>query len=303
MKSKLHGRVFTEDPRADLSLPCARQNLEVRRREVYQIINEAPFQKYVVFVAAAGFITDAYDIFAVNTVLPMVSFVYWDSEFMPKGTYTAMLCATLIGSMIGQVVFGLLGDFFGRKRMYGLLLVIILWATLVRFLDSDLAPFDYILGLETCPSSVFSVDMFQWLNIHSRIGSTDWDIVIQGLAASADGSHRSMSMGAWMFIWRFLMGIGIGGDYPLSATITSEFAPQKHRSSMLATLFFMQPLGQFLATIVALIVTYLFRHQMQNPQHCTTDECYRAVDRTWRIIVGIGGRFGRYHTTVLHAYG
>ena len=109
-------------------------------------------------------------------------------------------------------------------------------------------------------------------------------------------------MGAWMFIWRFLMGIGIGGDYPLSATITSEFAPQKHRSSMLATLFFMQPLGQFLATIVALIVTYPFRHQMQNPQHCTTDECYRAVDRTWRIIVGIGDRFERSHTTVLHAY-
>ena len=127
------------------------------------------------FVAAAGFITDAYDIFAVNTVLPMVSFVYWDSEFMPKGTYTAMLCATLIGSMIGQVVFGLLGDFFGRKRMYGLLLVIILWATLVRFfsLTSDLAPFDYILSLETCPSSVSSVDMFQWLNTHSRIDSTD----------------------------------------------------------------------------------------------------------------------------------
>ena len=190
------------------------------------------------FIVAAGFITDAYDIFAVNTVFSMLSFVYWDSEFMLKGTYTAMLFATLIGSMIGQAVFGLLGDFFGRKRMYGLMLVIILWATLVRFLDSDLAPFDYILGLETCPSSVFSVDMFQWLNIHSRIGSTDWDIVIQGLAASADGSHRSISMGVWMFILRFLMRISIGRDYPLSATITSEFAPQKHCSLMLATLFF-----------------------------------------------------------------
>lgn len=207
------------------------------------------------FVAAAGFITDAYDIFAVNTVLPMVSLVYWDSEFMPKGTYTAMLCATLAGSMIGQVIFGVLGDLFGRKKMYGLLLVIVLWATL-------------------------------------------------GLAASADGSYQSMSVAAWMFIWRFLMGIGIGGDYPLSAAITSEFAPQKHRSSMLATLFFMQPLGQFVATLVALVVTYLFRHQMKSVQKCQTldVECYRAVDRTWRIIVGIGGNFLRLRTEMFHAY-
>ena len=216
------------------------QDLRVRRRRVYEIIDRAPFQKWVVFVAAAGFITDAYDIFAVNTVLPMVSLVYWDTEFMPDGTYTAMLCATLVGSMIGQILFGVLGDLFGRKKMYGWLLGIILWAT--------------------------------------------W-----GLAACADGSHRSMSIAAWLFVWRFSMGIGIGGDYPLSAVITSEFAPRKHRSAMLATLFFMQPLGQFITTIFTFVVTYWFRDHMGDTGHCTADDCYRAVDRTWRWVVGIGG--------------
>ena len=172
---------------------------------------------------------------------------------MPKGTYTAMLCATLVGSMIGQIFFGVLGDLFGRKKMYGWLLVVILWAT--------------------------------------------W-----GLAACADGSHGSMSIAAWLFIWRFFMGIGIGGDYPLSAVITSEFAPKKHRSAMLATLFFMQPLGQFITTIVTLVVTYWFRSHMQdentardNQDKLTgsckkeNDDCYRAVDRVWRLVVGIGG--------------
>lgn len=217
-----------------------RQDPDVRRRRVYEIIDRAPFQKWVVFVAAAGFITDAYDIFAVNTVLPMVSLVYWDTEFMPKGTYTAMLCATLVGSMIGQILFGVLGDLFGRKKMYGWLLVIILWAT--------------------------------------------W-----GLAACADGSHGSMSIAAWLFIWRFFMGVGIGGDYPLSAVITSEFAPRKHRSAMLAMLFFMQPLGQFITTIFTLFVTYWFRDHMQDIKQCKSDDCYRAVDRAWRLVVGIGG--------------
>lgn len=86
-------------------------------------------------MAGAGFLTDAYDIFAVNTVLPMVTIVYWDNDpqtppRIDSGTYTLLVCATLAGSIIGQVLFGVLGDLFGRKRMYGLLLLIIMWATL-----------------------------------------------------------------------------------------------------------------------------------------------------------------------------
>ena len=32
---------------------------------------------------------------------------------------------------------------------------------------------------------------------------------------------------AILAFWRFCLGIGIGGDYPLSATITSEYASSK----------------------------------------------------------------------------
>lgn len=40
------------------------------------------------------------------------------------------------------------------------------------------------------------------------------------------------------------MGIGIGGDYPLSAIITSEFAPVHIRGRMVAAVFATQGLGQ-----------------------------------------------------------
>ena len=72
----------------------------------------------------------------------MISFVYWggwdeQGAGIPRNISTALLCATLAGSAIGQVTFGVLGDLFGRKKMYGLLLLIILWATLGLAVAAD----------------------------------------------------------------------------------------------------------------------------------------------------------------------
>jgi PHS family inorganic phosphate transporter-like MFS transporter len=40
------------------------------------------------------------------------------------------------------------------------------------------------------------------------------------------------------------MGIGIGGDYPLSAVITSEFAATRIRGRMMVATFWSQGWGQ-----------------------------------------------------------
>jgi MFS family permease len=45
-------------------------------------------------------------------------------------------------------------------------------------------------------------------------------------------------------MWRFLLGIGIGGDYPLSAVITSEYTPRHLRGAMMASVFAMQVGGR-----------------------------------------------------------
>jgi len=48
-------------------------------------------------------------------------------------------------------------------------------------------------------------------------------------------------------MWRFIMGVGIGGDYPLSACITSEFAATRIRGRMMVATFWSQGWGQFAA--------------------------------------------------------
>ena len=41
----------------------------------------------------------------------------------------------------------------------------------------------------------------------------------------------------WLFFWRMLMGIGIGGDYPISASIMAERAHLKRRGQLLGWIF------------------------------------------------------------------
>ncbi|KAF2181552.1 MFS general substrate transporter [Zopfia rhizophila CBS 207.26] len=219
-----------------------------RRKWALQTIDSAPFQTWVVIVAGIGFLTDAYDIFALNVVTPMLGYVYWpnnvDSDSVPEvpqGYATGMLCATLVGTMVGQVAFGIAADILGRRKMYGLELVIVIVGTILMVMSSN-------------------------------------------------GEKASMNVAGWLITWRFIMGLGIGADYPLSAVITSEFAPRKYRARMMSWVFFAQPIGQFLANVLSFAAVAGFRSQITDTKlSCGEDlKCYRAIDRLWRLVVGIG---------------
>ena len=68
-------------------------------------------------------------IFAINTIVPVLSIVYWQGDF-PTRYQFGLNAGTLIGSMIGQLAFGILADRYGRRKMYGLELVVTIGASL-----------------------------------------------------------------------------------------------------------------------------------------------------------------------------
>jgi MFS transporter, PHS family, inorganic phosphate transporter len=102
-------------------------------------IDKAAFGWYhvrAVVVAGIGFFTDAYDIFAIGLVTTMLGVVYFGNN-IPSSADTAIKVATSGGTVLGQFGFGILADIVGRKRMYGLELILIIFATLAQSLSAD----------------------------------------------------------------------------------------------------------------------------------------------------------------------
>lgn len=126
------------------------QDPNERRRLALAEVDKAPFGWYhvrAIVVAGVGFFTDSYDIFAVSLLTLMLGIVYYPGVgTMPTTSDTAIKLATSAGTVIGQLGFGALADIVGRKRMYGLELIVIIFATLAQALTSGSPSMD-VIGL------------------------------------------------------------------------------------------------------------------------------------------------------------
>jgi MFS transporter, PHS family, inorganic phosphate transporter len=61
---------------------------------------------------------DAYDLFAVNFVNVLMGYVYYpDSMILPGTVDLSMKMASSVGTVLGQVGFGVLNDIYGRKKV------------------------------------------------------------------------------------------------------------------------------------------------------------------------------------------
>ncbi len=59
-----------------------------------------------------------------------------------------------------------------------------------------------------------------------------------------------------LIIWRFILGIGIGGDYATSSTIMAEYSNTAHRGKLVGMVFSMQSLGLLAGPLVSLGLIY-----------------------------------------------
>ncbi|KAJ1914575.1 hypothetical protein IWQ60_008756 [Tieghemiomyces parasiticus] len=181
-------------------------------------------------VAGAGFFTDAYDLFIINIASTMIAYTYYNQPTLPKDWDLGVKVSTSVGTLIGQLFFGWAGDRFGRKRIYGLELMLIIVGTF-------------------------------------------------GSALSASAVH-GFSVLTTLVIMRFIVGLGVGGDYPLSAVITAEYSSARHRGALTSAVFAMQGFGILASAFVSAIMVVAFKSAIQND--------VQNLDLAWRLCLGIG---------------
>ncbi|MHB1683904.1 MAG: MFS transporter [Bacilli bacterium] len=68
----------------------------------------------------------------------------------------------------------------------------------------------------------------------------------------------ALSQNVWqLLIFRFLLGVGIGADYPISSTLLSEFSPRKNRGRQLAVLSVIWFVGSMAAYLTGIALSPL----------------------------------------------
>jgi PHS family inorganic phosphate transporter-like MFS transporter len=88
-----------------------------------------------------------------------------------------------------------------------------------------------------------------------------------------------------LVFFRFFLGLGIGGDYPLSSTIMSEFANKRTRGSFIAAVFSMQGFGILASATVTMVVCSIFRRASKPT---SVYDVPPEADVAWRLILMIG---------------
>jgi MFS family permease len=165
----------------------------------------------IMFVSGMGFLTDAYDLFIIGVVMALLK-----REWHPTPVETGLVTSTaLLASAFGAVVFGRVADLLGRKRIYGV------------------------------------------------------EVLVLALGAIASALSPNM---LWLIIFRIVLGIGIGGDYPVSATIMSEYSGKRSRGLLISLVFSMQAAGLIIGPLFAAL---LLLSGLNN-------------DYVWRILLAFG---------------
>lgn len=222
--------------------------MAIEQLQVLSALDAAKTQWYhftAIVIAGMGFFTDAYDLFCISLVTKLLGRIYYHVDgaakpgSLPPNVSAAVNGVAFCGTLAGQLFFGWLGDKMGRKRVYGMTLML---------------------------------------------------MVIASIASGLSFSDKPKAVMATLCFFRFWLGFGIGGDYPLSATIMSEYANKKTRGAFIAAVFAMQGFGILAGGMVAIIVSAAFKAAYPAPAYrdSALGSTVSEADYVWRIILMFG---------------
>nr|AJD81050.1 phosphate transporter 1;3 [Pteris vittata] len=121
-------------------------------------------------------------------------------------------------------------------------------------------------------------------------GATLMLMVVCSIASGLSFGSTPKSVITTLCFFRFWLGFGIGGDYPLSATIMSEYANKRTRGAFIAAVFAMQGTGILAGAAVSIIVSAAFNNAYPRPAFNIDASASTPpqADFVWRLVFMIG---------------
>lgn len=127
-----------------------------------------------------------------------------------------------------------------------------------------------LLGSTSLIAAAFGAIIFG--RLADRLGRKfiyGYELIVLAIGAIASALSPNI---VFLLIFRFILGLGIGGDYPVSATLMSEYSNRRDRGKLITLVFSMQGLGLILGPLVAIVLL------VAGINH----------DLTWRIMLAVG---------------
>ena len=189
-------------------------------------------------VSGVGFMSDAYDLFIINIVKSVLFKVYplaasaADNKSAQTAVAAAVTTAALVGAIFGQLLFGAFADRIGRRAIFVCTISLVIVGA---------------LGSATCSAP-------------------------PGTGSQEDQFAQNYSVYWQLVFWRSVLGFGVGGEYPLSATVTSEAHALRARGRSIALVFAQQGAGNLLASLVMVCAL----------------KAGLELDVVWRLALGLG---------------
>ena len=160
--------------------------------------------------------------------------------------------AASFGNVFGQLLFGVLGDLLGRRTNFIITSCLIIVGCLGAASAAGGTP---IAGARTA-----------------------WGLWASTAEAPAPAGAPQHDVYGQLFFWRALLGLGVGGEYPLASTITSEASTSAARGAAVLSIFSMQGFGKLTAALVNFLCVSGLRYY-GGPW---------AADATWRFAFAFG---------------